>query len=60
MSLGRWLARLGLVQEATDEIRLTDFGAYWLHAVQDFFSIDYVSKLWGTSQADPWPSEVLL
>ena len=59
-SLRRWLAKLGLVQEATDEIRLTDFGAYWLHAVQDFFSIDYVSKLWGTSQADPWPSEVLL
>jgi hypothetical protein len=29
-------------------------------ALQDLFSIDYISKLWGTSQKDPWPREVIL
>lgn len=54
------LARLGLVTDDGDLITLTDQGAYWLHALQDLFSIDYVSKLWGTAQEDPWPDEVVL
>jgi oxygen-independent coproporphyrinogen-3 oxidase len=54
------LARLGLLREGEDEIVLTDSGAYWLHALQDLFSIDYVSRLWGTSKQTPWPSEVRL
>lgn len=54
------LAMLGLVQERGDVIVLTDAGAYWLHALQDLFSIDYVSMLWGTAQENAWPREVLL
>jgi oxygen-independent coproporphyrinogen-3 oxidase len=60
---GRYLrpwSFLGLLIERKDEIALTDTGAYWLHALQDLFSIDYVSKLWGTSQRNPWPGEVIL
>jgi oxygen-independent coproporphyrinogen III oxidase len=60
---GRYLrpwSLLGLLIERKDEIALTDTGAYWLHALQDLFSIDYVSKLWGTSQQNPWPGEVIL
>ena len=56
----RSLALLGLLIERADEITLTDSGAYWLHALQDLFSIDYVSKLWGNSQENPWPGEVIL
>jgi len=56
----RPLSFLGLLVEREDEIALTDTGAYWLHALQDLFSIGYVSKLWGTSQENPWPQEVIL
>jgi oxygen-independent coproporphyrinogen-3 oxidase len=56
----RLLAALGLLNERDDTTALTDAGAYWLHALQDVFSIDYVSTLWGTSQADPWPQAVAL
>jgi len=56
----RPLSFLGLLTEGEDEITLTDTGAYWLHALQDVFSIDYVSKLWGSSQENPWPREVIL
>ena len=43
-----------------DQIVLTDRGTYWLHAMEDILSIDYVSKLWGTSKQTPWPKEVTL
>jgi hypothetical protein len=56
----RPLSLLGFLKEQGDEIVLTDAGAYWLHALQDLFSIDYVSKLWGTAQVNPWPCEVSL
>lgn len=54
------LSRLGWLAEHGDETVLTDAGAYWLHAVQDWFSIDYVSHLWGISQVSPWPRELAL
>jgi oxygen-independent coproporphyrinogen-3 oxidase len=33
---------------------------YWLHVLEDLFSLDYVSKLWGTSMQEPWPEKVVL
>ena len=44
----------------SDKITLTDKGSYWLHAFEDLFSIDYISKLWGTSKQEPWPEKVNL
>jgi coproporphyrinogen III oxidase-like Fe-S oxidoreductase len=51
---------LGMLKEDGEKIVLSDRGAYWLHVVQDFFSIQYISYLWGTSRDDPWPSKVVL
>ena len=56
----RVLSLLGLLKDRGDEVVLTDHGAYWLHALQDLFSIDYISKLWGTSTHNPWPARVAL
>lgn len=51
---------LGFLEDKGEEIRLSDKGSYWLHAFEDFFSIDYISTLWGTSKQDPWPEKVIL
>jgi oxygen-independent coproporphyrinogen-3 oxidase len=56
----RLLSLLGLLKDHGDEVALTDGGAYWLHALQDLFSIGYIGKLWGTSTHDPWPARVVL
>ena len=56
----RLLSLAGLMRGRGDEVVLSDSGAFWLHALQDLFSIDYVSKLWGTSRVDPWPTRVAL
>ena len=56
----RTLSRLGLLQDDGERIVLSDGGAFWLHACEDLLSIDYVSKLWGASQRDPWPERAVL
>ena len=43
-----------------DEIILSDRGTFWLHTLEDLFSLDYISKLWGTSKQEPWPEKVVL
>lgn len=55
-----FLSRMGWVSNGNDLITLTDKGSYWIHAFEDFFSIDYINKLWGTSKTTPWPEEVIL
>ena len=54
------LKRIGFLHNGQDLISLTDKGTYWIHAFEDFFSIDYINKLWGTSRFDPWPEKVVL
>jgi oxygen-independent coproporphyrinogen-3 oxidase len=54
------LRMFGFLKEDGDRIVLTDKGSYWLHAFEDFFSIEYVSRLWGTAKNDPWPEWVPL
>jgi len=51
---------VGFLKDDGDEIVLSDNGTYWLHALQDLFSIEYISKLWGTSKQEPWPERVVL
>jgi len=52
---------LGFIKEDDgDEIVLSDKGIYWLHVLEDLFSIDYISKLWGTSIRNPWPEKIIL
>ena len=54
------LNKIGFLRNGSDEITLTDKGTYWIHAFEDFFSIDYINKLWGTSKINPWPENVNL
>lgn len=56
----RGLKLLGFLRNGQDQITLTDRGTYWIHAFEDFFSIDYINKLWGTSRLNPWPDQVTL
>jgi coproporphyrinogen III oxidase-like Fe-S oxidoreductase len=58
--LTKVFAAIGFLSEKEDEVVLSNRGAYWLHVLQDLFSIEYVSKLWGVSKRDPWPSRVVL
>jgi coproporphyrinogen III oxidase-like Fe-S oxidoreductase len=60
---GRYLTPLswfGLLHDDGEEVVLSDAGAYWLHVLEDLFSIDYVGKVWGVSREEPWPEGMVL
>lgn len=56
----KFLNRLGYLRNGNGQISLSDRGTYWIHAFEDFFSIDYINKLWGTSKYNAWPDKVVL
>jgi len=56
----RPLSWLGLLSDDGEEVVLSPEGTYWLHVLEDLFSIQYVGQLWGTSQEEPWPDRVVL
>ena len=57
----RMFSALGFIKKDDgDEINLSEKGIFWLHAFEDLFSLDYISKLWGTSKEKPWPERVVL
>lgn len=56
----KMFALLGMLKQNRERIVLSDRGSYWLHVLQDLFSIQYVSKLWGTSKDEPWPDSLIL
>ena len=56
----RFLSHIGFLKDNGQQVVLTDKGAYWLHAFEDWFSIDFISKLWGNSKNIPWPEKVVL
>ncbi|MEJ2542425.1 MAG: hypothetical protein P8188_21125, partial [Gemmatimonadota bacterium] len=54
------LARLGFLSDDGNRVVLSDWGAFWLHALEDLFSINYIGSLWGDLKQDPWPQRVAL
>jgi oxygen-independent coproporphyrinogen-3 oxidase len=53
-------SRLGFLKDDKGRVTLSDAGTYWLHALEDLFSINYINKLWGVMKREPWPNEVVL
>lgn len=54
------LALVGFLTDYDDDVVCSANGAYWLHLLEDVFSIGYISRLWGTCTQQPWPKSVVL
>ncbi len=54
------LEAVGFCADDGRRITLTDRGAFWLHALEDVFSIDSIGKVWGAARAAPWPERVAI
>jgi oxygen-independent coproporphyrinogen-3 oxidase len=40
--------------------RVTEFGAVWMHRLQQLFSITYIDDVWAQCRKEAWPKEVVL
>jgi oxygen-independent coproporphyrinogen III oxidase len=56
----RPLVLMGLLDQQTDGYRVTTSGAYWIHRLQNEYSLNYINRLWGTCRKTGWPLEVSL
>ena len=52
--------QLGMVEFAHGNYSITRKGAYWIHRLQNEYSLNYINNLWGTCRKEPWPEKVLL
>jgi coproporphyrinogen III oxidase-like Fe-S oxidoreductase len=51
---------LGWLAEHPDGYAVTNSGAYWIHRLQNAYSLHYLERLWGACSREAWPKEVQL
>lgn len=54
-----FLKAIGFAEEDGEKISITAKGAYWVHRVQNEYSLSNIQKIWGTCIFDPWPKQVV-
>jgi len=47
-------------KEDNNLIVLNKRGSYWIHLAQNYFALDYISKIWSICQEKPWPKKIKL
>ena len=58
--LFRPLILMRLLERVDGGYQVTKPGAYWIHRLQNEYSLSYINHLWGTCRREPWPQEVRL
>jgi len=54
------LKLLGLVSETDECYVLNRRGSFWLHLVQNYFSLRYVNRVWSVAMSEPYPKAISL
>ncbi len=49
---------LGLSKDLGEKIIMTDKGNYWIHVIQNLFSLDFIGNVWQNCLFTPWPSQI--
>jgi len=50
----------GMMKKVHGGYHVTKPGAYWIHRLQNEYSLSYINHLWGTCRKEPWPKKVKL
>jgi len=50
----------GMLEKRNGGYRVTGSGAYWIHRLQNEYSLNYINRLWGSCRKASWPKEVYL
>jgi oxygen-independent coproporphyrinogen-3 oxidase len=51
---------LGLVDEDATGYHIKEKAAYWVHRLQNEYSLNYLNRLWGKCKEEAWPRQVRL
>jgi len=50
----------GLIAKENGGYQVTESGAFWIHRLQNEYSLNYINRLWGTCRRNDWPERVEL
>ena len=50
--------KYGLIIENKDHYSMTRNGAFWIHLMQNYFSLRYINKIWTTAMQKAWPQSI--
>jgi oxygen-independent coproporphyrinogen III oxidase len=59
-NLFRPLISMKMLERTNDGYEVTKTGAYWIHRLQNEYSLNYINRLWGACRQQAWPREVVL
>jgi len=51
---------LGLTEEDDEVIRFNLRGAFWIHLMQNYFSLNYINRIWAVAMKEPFPDKIAL
>jgi oxygen-independent coproporphyrinogen-3 oxidase len=54
------LLTTGMMKRVAGGYKITRRGAYWIHRLQNEYSLNYINRLWGSCRRQPWPEEIRL
>lgn len=50
----------GMMEKKNGGYQVTNSGAYWIHRLQNEYSLNYINRLWASCRRKSWPLEVYL
>ena len=54
------MQNLNLMRENGPNYELTKGGSFWVHLLQNYFSLRYIDEVWGVAMNEPYPQEISL
>ncbi len=49
---------MGMAKDYGENIVMSDRGNYWVHVLQNVFSLDFIGRVWEVCLADEWPGRI--
>lgn len=48
----------GMLKKNDDIFELSQKGAFWIHLIQNYFSLRYINKIWTVAKREAWPESI--
>lgn len=58
-ALVMFMKSMGWLRDERNHYSLTRSGALWVHLLQNYFSLDAISRVWTHGKREAWPGHVL-
>lgn len=47
---------LGMLRDSDKSFALTRKGTFWIHLIQNYFSLRWINRIWTKAKCEAWPA----